>query len=401
MNILLLHNHYLQPGGEDAVFAGEAMLLEQHGHTVVPFRVHNEEVAQLPAANLLVKTLWNTSTHSKIRSLIREHRIDVCHCHNTFPLLSPAVYYAAHAEGIPVVQTLHNYRLLCPKAVFYREGRVCEDCLHSTVPWRSVLHSCYRGSRAATAATALMLTTHRLAGTYQKQVDVYVALTEFCRNKFIEGGLPADRIVVKPNFLFDDPGPGIGAGGYALFVGRLTEEKGIRTVLRAWSSVPRSIELKIAGDGPLAPEVAAAAAAASNIDYLGPVPGDRVRALMRDAAALVFPSEWFEAGPMSLIEAFACGTPAIASRLGSAESVVKHGVTGFHFEPGDADSLAAIVQTQWASPETLRGMRHAARLEFEREYTAEHNYDRLMSVYSLAGAASSAKEGFVRRAAEC
>ena len=400
MNILLLHNHYLQPGGEDAVFDSEAGLLEQHGHTVVRFRMHNEDVAELGRANLLVKTLWNEPVHRKIRALIQKERIDVCHCHNTFPLLSPSVYYAAHDEGVPVVQTLHNYRLLCPKAVLYRDGRVCEDCVNSAVPWRSVAHSCYRGNRAATAATALMLTTHRLAGTWRKKVDVYVALTEFCRSKFIEGGLPADRIVVKPNFVFDDPGLGTGADGYALFVGRLTEEKGVRTLLRAWSGMPRSIELKIAGDGPLAPEVAAAGSA-SNIEYLGPVPGGRVRALMRDAAALIFPSEWFEAGPMTLIEAFACGTPAIASRLGSAGSIVKHGVNGFHFEAGNANALASAVRTQWSSPETLRAMRRAARLEFESEYTADHNYERLMFVYSLAGASSPAAEGFVRRAAEC
>jgi glycosyltransferase involved in cell wall biosynthesis len=387
LNILLLHNYYLQPGGEDVVFANEAGLLESHGHTVIRYRMHNEQVSQAGTLSIVAKTLWNRDVHSEIRKLIRDNAVDICHCHNTFPLISPSAYYAARDEGVPVVQTLHNYRLLCPKAVLYRDGRVCEDCVGS-IPWRSVWHACYRDSRPASAVTTLMLTAHRIAGTWQSAVDVYIALTEFCRTKWIDTGLPADRVVVKPNFLLDDPGPGRGGGGYALFAGRLTEEKGVRTLLQAWTKVTRPVALKIAGTGPLAAEVAAAAASNSRIEYLGAVSRDRMIDLMSDAEALIFPSEWYEAGPMTIIEAFACGTPVIASQLGSAGCLIADGQTGFHFTPGDAGSLARTVDSAWSGTGKLQQMRTAARGTFEQEYTADHNYRRLMDIYSLAGAGS-------------
>jgi glycosyltransferase involved in cell wall biosynthesis len=385
LKILLLHNYYLQPGGEDVVFANEAGLLESYGHTVIRYRMHNQQVSQTGALGLLSKTVWNRDTHSEIRNLIREHNIDVCHCHNTFPLISPSVYYAARKEGVPVVQTLHNYRLLCPKAVLYREGRVCEDCV-GAVPWRAVWHACYRDSRPASAVSALMLTAHRAAGTWRNAVDVYIALTEFCRAKWVETGLPADRVVVKPNFLLDDPGMGDGRGGYALFAGRLTEEKGVRTLLEAWKRLTRPVALKIAGSGPLAGEAAAAAEANPAIEYLGSVDRDRMKGLMSNAAALVFPSEWYEAGPMTIVEAMACGTPVIASNLGSAGSVVADGRTGFHFAAGDPGSLARAIDVAWSSPDKIQRLRGAARKEFEKEYTASHNYRRLMEIYSSAGA---------------
>jgi glycosyltransferase involved in cell wall biosynthesis len=385
VNILLLHNYYLQPGGEDVVFANEAGLLENHGHNVIRYRMHNEQVSQTGALTLVAKTLWNGSVYSEIRRLIRRNAVDVCHCHNTFPLISPSAYYAARDEGVPVVQTLHNYRLLCPKGVLYRDGRVCEDCVGS-VPWRSVWHGCYRGSRPASAVAALMLTAHRAAGTWRNAVDMYIALSEFCRTKWIDTGLPAERVVVKPNFLLDDPGPGDGLGGYALFAGRLAEEKGVRTLLRAWSRLTNPVALKIAGSGPLAAEVAGAAASNRSIEYLGAVTRDRMKDLMSNAAALIFPSEWYEAGPMTIVEALASGTPVIASRLGSGECLVADGRTGFHFAPGDARSLAGIVDTAWASPDKLQFMRKAARVEFESEYTAAHNYHRLMEIYASAGA---------------
>src|ERR1700733_6841799 len=253
MNVLLVHNFYQQPGGEDQVFADEGKLLEQHGHSVSHFTMHNDAVEGMGKFALARKTIWNKDSQQSLRQAIRNARAEVVHFHNTFPLISPAAYYTAHEEECGVVQTLHNYRLLCPGATMYRDGKVCEECMGKLGPWPGVLHGCYRNNRLATAAVAAMITFHRKRGTWQNQVDVYIALTQFGRGKFIAGGLPGEKIVVKPNFVDPDPQPGSGDGGFALFVGRLTEEKGIATLLKAWKSLSNrtGLSLKIAGDGPM------------------------------------------------------------------------------------------------------------------------------------------------------
>ena len=233
------------------MFLAETALLESYGHRVVRYITHNDRVAELNSVTLAGKTVWNSSAYRELRNLIHLEQPDVAHFHNTFPLVSPAGYYAARAEGVPVVQTLHNYRLLCPNALFFRDGGVCEDCKSKAITWPGVVHKCYRGSRAASGVVTAMLTTHRALRTWRKKVDVYIALTEFARRKFIEGGLPAGKIIVKPNFVYPDPGPGEGEGGFALFVGRLSFEKGVGTLLAAWEHLDRRIPLKIVGDGPL------------------------------------------------------------------------------------------------------------------------------------------------------
>lgn len=249
MKVLLIHNYYQQPGGEDQVFASEAALLEAHSHCVVRYTVHNDRVAEMSPLPLVQATLWNKTVHRELRTLICKERPQVVHFHNTFPLISPAAYYAAKAEGVPVVQTLHNYRLLCPSqgGILLRNGEVCEDCLGKFWPWPGIVHSCYRDSKAATTVHAIMLSLHRALQTWTTMVDVYIALTEFARQKFIQGGLPSEKIVVKPNFVYPDPSPGEGQGGYALFVGRLTPEKGIDTLLAAWERLHTKIPLKIVG----------------------------------------------------------------------------------------------------------------------------------------------------------
>lgn len=384
MRVLVLHNHYQQPGGEDQVFAAESDLLQVRGHRVLQYTLHNDSVTGMSRPGLAGVTVWNRAAYREVRALIRRERPQVAHFHNTFPLISPAAYYAARAEGVPVIQTLHNYRLVCPNALFFREGRVCEDCSGKPVPWPGVVHACYRGSRSSSGVVAAMLTAHRALGTWTRTVDLYIALTEFARQKFVQGRLPAEKISVKPNFLYPDPGAGEGRGEYVLFVGRLSQEKGVGTLLAAWKQLRRKVRLKIVGDGPLAPALAEAAERAPEVEYLGRQPKNQVLALMKDAQALIFPSEWYEGFPMVIAEAYAVGLPVIASNLGSMSSLIDSGRTGLHFHPNDPRDLASRVEWAFGHRQELRRMRGQARAEFESKYTAERNYQMLMEIYQSA-----------------
>jgi glycosyltransferase involved in cell wall biosynthesis len=384
MKILLCHNYYQQSGGEYHVFEDESWLLASRGHEVIRFTRHNDEIRNMRPWRVAVRTVWNSETYADLRALIRRERPDVVHLTNTFPLISPAAHYAARAENVPVVQSLHNYRLLCPRADFLRNGRPCEDCVGKSFPWPAVAHGCYRNSRAATSVTAAMVGFHRMVGTWTRVVDRFVALTEFSRGRFIAGGLPPDRIVVKPNFLRSDPGVGTGDGDFAVFVGRLAPEKGVATLLAAWERLPGDLCLKVIGDGPLADRVRAAAAAYRNIEWLGELPIERVLTIVGEAACLVVPSICYETFGRTAVEAFAKGRPVIASRLGAMQDVVRDGVTGLHFRSGDPDDLARQTTRLFSEPEQAAAMGHAARREYETAYTAERNYDLLMRIYQEA-----------------
>lgn len=384
MKILQVHNHYQQSGGEDQVFAAEASMLEEHGCRVFRYTVHNNRIKGMNSLTLAKNTLWNKAIAREVRETIRKVRPDVVHFHNTFPLVSPSAYYAAKAEDISVVQTLHNYRLLCPNALFFRDGHVCEDCMGKFTPWPGILHACYRESRAATGVTIGMLSVHRVLRTYSRMVDVYIALTDFARQKFIQGGLPAEKIAVKPNFVDSDPGIGDGQGGYAFFVGRLSQEKGISTLLAALEKIGGKIPLKIVGDGPLSSQVAKASQRISGIEWLGHKPRQSVLGLMKDAAVLIFPSIWYEGFPVTIVEAYSAGLPVIASNLGSMSSIIEDKRTGLHFCPGDPEDLATQVDWIISHPEERERMRREARAEYEARYTVERNYEMLMEIYERA-----------------
>jgi len=376
-SVLSVHNYYQQAGGEDRVFEGEIALLERHGHRVLRHKDHNDRLGN-GSLGAVRDAVWSASTYRHLKALTRSTTIDVAHFHNTFPLISPSAYYAVQRVGIPVVQTLHNFRLICPGATLSRNGSPCQSCLDRQSLLPGIAHGCYRNSRPATVALSTMLAVHRVAGTYQKQVDVYIASGEFARQKFIQGGLPGDRIVVKPNFVSPDPGAGEGRGDYALFVGRLAEEKGIRTLAAAWRGL-HDISLQVAGDGPLRDTVWPEGAT-----WIGAQPRNRVMSLMQDARVLVFPSTWYECAPMTIVEAFACGLPVIASNLGSIPEFVRHRHNGLLFEPGNPEDLARQVRWAFDHPEELRTMRANARREYEEKYTAERNYKMLMTIYEMA-----------------
>jgi glycosyltransferase involved in cell wall biosynthesis len=388
MKIILIHNHYQQPGGEDVVLASEEQLLGDRGHEVFVYTVHNDRVDTLSRPALFLKTLWNREIHREVREFVRAFKPEVVHFHNTLPLISPAAYYAVHAEGVAVVQTLHNYRLICPNALLFRDGGPCEACVGRAVPWPGVRHACYRRSRAATGTVATMLSVHRALDTWRRAVDRYIALTSFSRRKFIEGGLPAEKIAVKPNFLkaeitTDTASPAV-RGDYVLFAGRLSVEKGITPLLQAWTQHGVRQPLVVVGDGPLAGQVQEAAARHSGISWLGRLPRSRVLALMQNATALVLPSLVYENFPVTLVEAFSVGLPAIVSRHGALAEVVEESRTGLHFRPGDPADLADKVAWAFEHAGAWRQMQRAARAEFAEKYTPERNYETLMMIYEQA-----------------
>jgi glycosyltransferase involved in cell wall biosynthesis len=389
MKIVLVHNSYQLPGGEDVVFESERSLLQKAGHEVISYCRSNFEVDNYPGVRkvqLAAQTVWSGQTKREFGELLRLHRPDVVHVHNTLAVISPAVYAACWEHKVPVVQTLHNYRLICPAATLFRDGHACRECVdHSLL--RGVWHGCYRGSRTATGVVAAMLKTHRWAGTWNDKIDTYITLTEWSRREFIRGGLPAKKIVVKPNFVEVDPGEHNGKlGSYALFVGRLTKEKGLRTLLAAWESLPRTIPLYLAGEGPLRAELQQRSerAGLTGVHFLGSQSHAKVQELMRGARLVVFPSEWPEQFGLVAIEAFACSIPVLASNVRSLADIVSPDKTGFIFRSADPSDLAEKVLFAWHNPDYMRTLGQNARAEYLEKYTAKKNLSMLVEIYERA-----------------
>jgi glycosyltransferase involved in cell wall biosynthesis len=393
MKILVAHNFYKQPGGEDQCVAAEVAMLRAHGHEVTQYCLRNESIDAISRLRLASRTIWSRTAFRELRELFRTHRPQIAHFHNTFPLISPAAYYAARAENVRVVQTVHNFRLLCANALLFRNGEVCEDCLGKWIPWPGIAHKCYRDNRAASTVVTTMLMTHRVLGTWSKAVDTYIALTEFGRRKLVEGGLPADKIAIKPNFAYPDPGPGTGTGGYAVFVGRVSAEKGVETLLEAWRQLGFRPPLKLLGDGPMAATVQQASAKDPSIEWLRHVPLEAVYDLVGEAMFLVLPSQCYETFARVAMEAFAKGTPVIVSKLGAMAAMVDDGRTGLYFKPGDPADLAAKVRQILADPLRLARMRQAARQEFNRNFTSDANHKSLMAIYEQALSGHNQLEG--------
>jgi glycosyltransferase involved in cell wall biosynthesis len=385
--ILLVHNRYLHAGGEDAAFLQESALLRRHGHDVAEYLQDNLRIDRIGRPAAAVRSVWSSGTRSRLRDMIRRERPDVAHFHNIFPLISPSAYWACRETGTPVVQTLHNYRLLCAAALLYRSGHPCEDCMGTRFLWPGVLHGCYRGSRLSTAAVTMMLEAHRMRGTWRNKVDLFIALSEFSRRKFIEGGIAEERIAVKPNFVHPDPGAARAQGDFALFVGRLSTEKGIRTLLGAWRNLP-GIPLAICGDGPMREPVDrfVRSRPPGAIRVHGARSRQEVFDMMKRARFLVFPSTCYESFPLVIAEAFACGLPVVSTDIGAAAELVHDGRTGVHFRSGDPLSLAAAADRLWGTPSQTRAMGAEARAVYLSKYTAETNYALLMDLYSRARA---------------
>jgi glycosyltransferase involved in cell wall biosynthesis len=386
MKILLVHNYYQQPGGEDVVFEQERGLLERKGHEVITYVRSNQEIEHFSTVQRigLLKTIVSAGdSKADIQRLLQREQPDLAHIHNTFMMISPSIYEACAEARIPIVQTLHNYRLLCPAVTLYRNGTICEECIdHGLL--RSIQHGCYRGSRPTTAAVVAMLQTHRFRNTWASRVNAYIALTDFARHKFVDNGLPEAKVHVKPNFVDPDPGERDQAGDYVLFVGRLAQEKGASILPDAWNLLKVTIPLKIVGDGPsrAALEKQAIEHKLTSVELLGQLRRDTTRELIRGARFVVLPSLWYEGFPMVLAESFACGVPVVGSRLGAMEELIDDGQIGLHFVPGDPADLARKIAWAWASPNEMAVMGHGARRKYERDYGTESNYRLLMNIYS-------------------
>jgi glycosyltransferase involved in cell wall biosynthesis len=385
VRILVLHNRYKIGGGEDVTMQTEKALLEAHNHVVALVEVTNDEIISLlDRMKAAFKCIYSFSARRRVLAEIKRFNPDIVHVHNFFPLLSPSVYYACQQSNIPVVQTLQNYRLFCLNSYFFRDGKVCEDCFGKPFALPGVIHACYQGSKVGSAIVGTMQFTHRALKTWEKAIDLYITVTEFARQKYIQGNLPASKLVVKPNFLYPDPQVGQGQGNYALFVGRLSPEKGLDTLIKAWQRLGSKVPLKIVGEGPLCEQIIAASQTFPGIEYLGKLPKYKVLELMKDAQILVFPSLWYEGFPLVIVEAYAVGLPVIAANLGSQSSLIEHRRTGLHFQPGDPNDLVAQVEWALAFPDEIIKMRQAARAEFEMKYTDEKNYQMLMKIYQQA-----------------
>lgn len=373
-------------GGEDESFEAEATLLERHGHEVERFVMQNDAISGLSQWTAARKMFWNQDIYRRASELILKFQPELMHCTNTFPLMSPAVYYAARRHRVPVVQALRNYRMLCPKAILYRNQGVCESCLGKSISWPALLHACYRESHAATAAITLHNSLQRLLGTWTHCIDRFFTPSEFARGKYIESGLPAERISVKPNFVFPSASACRPKGDYVVFVGRLTEEKGIHTLLKAWSMLPVKNSLKLVGEGPLSGTVQEAAQRDPRIIPLGQLSAQETLDVIGGATLLVMPSNWYETFGRVIIEAFSRATPVLASRLGAMSEIVTDGKTGALFEAGNASDLADKAMSLLNDPDRLGQMREWAVQDYRARFSPDRNYELLMQLYADAGA---------------
>lgn len=389
MNILLIHNKHRSgsSSGDDVVFRNEKSLLKKHGHQVTCYLRCNDEFDNsrfLQKTFVGLKAPWSIESYKQVRKIIRLTKPEIVHFHNIFPLISPSAYYACISSGVPVVQTLHDFRIFCMNAFLFRGGRICENCLTQRV-WGNVRYRCLRDSLLQTMTAANMIWLNGLLGTWAKKVTLYISLTKFGRKQFIRAGLPEDRIVEKPHFLPNPPLPDSTSNEYAVFIGRLGYEKGVNTLLNAWKQVPQT-PLKIIGDGPQREEFQKLAKYynLNSVSFLGYRPHNECLDLLKRAKFLIMPSVWYETFGLTIIEAFACGKAVIASNLGAMADLVTHGKTGLLFKSGDSHDLAKKVRWMVENKGAIIEMGKNARAEFEMKYTAEKNYQMLMDIYNKA-----------------
>lgn len=382
--VLIVHNYYQIPGGEDTVVRNEKELLEEHGHRVILYTRNNSELNHLSKAGKLLlpfTTIFNFRTYKEIKKLIRKEQVDIVHVHNTLNLISPAVYYAARSMKKPVVQTIHNFRLLCPGATFYRNGHICEDCVNHGLQC-AVKHKCYRGSFVQTLACVLNLYFHRMTGIYRK--INYICLTEFNKEKLLLlPGLNPDQVYVKPNFTKQEPKSTaeiVERENFFLYAGRLDPLKGIEKLLKAWMQMGQNApKLVICGSGPL--EEWCRQTIQENqlnmVEFLGQTKWDEVQKLMGKTRAIILPTQWYEGFPMTIVEAYSQGTPVIGPDMGNVGDLIEEGITGWKYSMNNENALQECVQFAMMQGTDYMGI----YAEYEKNYTPQINYKQLMEIY--------------------
>ena len=381
MKILLCHNRYRQTGGEDRAFEDDLWLLKANGHAVETFVADNRDIDSIGKTGLAMRSLWNPAARRSLEKTIRRFRPDIVHFNNTFPLFSHSVHYAARDNRVPIVQTLHNFRTFCANALLFREGNVCERCLGKRAAWSGISRKCYRKSSVASvvvASTQLVQSAMRAAGD---PVTTYIAPSRFAREKLISGGIPADRLEVRGSFVRAATHREPSLEPFAVFVGRLSEEKGVNLLLEAWRSQPANIPLRIIGDGPMSEVIEKACEQDERLTWHQWLSPDEVMTAIAGARFLVMPSIWYETFGRTVIEAFACGVPVIASRLGAVSELVEHEHTGLQFEPGNMVDLNRCVERLTKDDSLQRAMAQHAQDRYQERYTPEANYRELLQLY--------------------
>jgi len=382
MKILSVHNEYLLRGGEEESRKAETLIMEKYGHEITYYTEYNSAIKELSNVNSALRTIWSQESYKKVQAVLDKDNHDVMHVQNFFPLISPSVYYAAKSRNVPVVQAIRNYRIICPACTLYRDGKICEDCVGKTIPYPGTAHKCYRDDVGASLAATSMLAIHNLANSW-KHVDVFVAVSDFVKQKLIQGGFAADKIVVKPNFVFPDPGANFDKEDYIVFVGRLQKEKGILNLMEAVAALnDRSIKLKIIGKGPLIKEVLTYTSLHTNIEYLGELPLEETYDIIGKAKFLIIPSVWHEPFGRVIAEAYAKGTPVVGSNVGGIPELIRNQQTGLIYQADDKSDLSEKITWMFAHPNEVKSMGLEARQEFLKKYTPEINYKMLMDIYN-------------------
>lgn len=391
MRILIIHNEYNTMGGEDSVFNQETSLLRQNGHEVFIYLRSNKEILSAGLFRRILMPLtmiWSLKTLKELKKIIEVHKPEVAHFHNTFFMISPSAYFICKKHGIPTIQSIHNPRWFCIAASFYRDSHICLKCKSMFVPWPGIILKCYRNSRTYSLFVVLMLLSHKILNTWHKCISQYVSFSQFYKTLLIEQGFEEKKIYIKPHFISPDPSLcNIGSfnSSCALFVGRFDQQKGIMTLLKAWTKT-KEASLRIYGGGILQNKVNEFITEnnLTGIQQFGFVQKSQIFEAMKKAQFLIFPSEWYETFGLTIIEAFACGIPVIASRLGVITEIIKEKETGLFFEPGNSADLAEKVQWAFSNKEEMIKMGENARKEYLIKYTPEINYEMMLEIYSKA-----------------
>jgi len=383
LRVLFAHNRYRNRGGEDESRDQEMHVLRSKGHEVVEYLVDNKDIQKTNYLSAGVQSVWNVDQHRQLTTLMKDIRPDILKVDNYFPILSPSIFGAAKSLGVSTVLSVRNYRLICPGTSLFRDGQICRDCVGSKLALSAIRHQCYRNSYFQSAAVALSNSFAHLRGTWRDSVDRYIAVSDFVKRELIRGGFPEHKISVKGNSIVDT-GAGDGSGGYALFVGRLIPEKGISTLLQAWKTIGNALPLKIIGEGSLESDVVRAVETNPNIEYLKRKPISEVCDYMGRATVLVFPSEWYEPFGRSIVEAYSKGTPVIGADTEPMRDMIESGQTGLFFQSGNSEDLAKTVLSLTKDKQRLTHMREQSRRQYLKSYSAEQNYNQMMTIFEHA-----------------